>query len=71
MKCPVCQSTRLSAKVSYMSFENHARFPGLGKGLFGGSGDLAVGAEHARVCLDCGYLMLFVSRQHKNAIDAA
>lgn len=58
MKCPVCQSARLSDETEYASFENTARFPEWEPGLIQWKA-LAVGAERARICLDCGFLLLF------------
>ncbi len=61
-KCPVCASDQLSPETEYASFDNHARFRGMGgTGFLGQDKDLTMGAGKARVCLDCGYLLLFVS----------
>jgi len=58
MKCPVCQSENLSDEAEYAAFENTARFRDWEPGVLQWK-DLAVGAERARICLDCGYLLLF------------
>jgi len=62
MNCPVCQSEKLSDETDYASFENHARFRDWEPGLLQWK-DLTLGAERARICLDCGYLLLFVGAQ--------
>jgi hypothetical protein len=58
MHCPACDSENLSEEVDYASFENHARFRDWEPGILQWK-DLALGAERARFCLDCGYLLLF------------
>lgn len=57
--CPACASENLTDAVDYASFDNHARFRDWEQGVLQWR-DLAIGAELARICLDCGYLMLFV-----------
>lgn len=71
LRCPVCRSDELSPETDYSSFETHARFRGVGgQGLFGGK-DLTVGASRARVCLDCGYLLLFVGDSAREKLRKA
>lgn len=72
LKCPVCESEELSPETSYASFEHHARFTGLGgEGIFGGIKDLTVSPSRARICLSCGFLMLFVSSSDQGKIKDA
>lgn len=59
MKCPACEGERLSDEAEYASFDNSARFPDWEPGVLQWKA-LTLGAERARICLDCGYLMLFV-----------
>ena len=59
--CPACSSQALSPRGEYNSFDNHARFPGLGVGRRGRRTELKLKPTHARVCLDCGYMLLFVA----------
>ncbi len=59
--CPACSSPSLSPRGEYNSFDNHARFPGLGVGRRGRAIDLKLKPTHARVCMDCGYMLLFVA----------
>jgi hypothetical protein len=59
MNCPVCGSEELSEETQFASFESHARFRDWEPGILQWK-DLTVGAERARICLDCGYLLLFV-----------
>ncbi len=71
LKCPVCSSEELSPKGDYASFDNHARFRGMGgQGLLGDK-DLTASARLARVCLDCGYLLLFVSDSERARLKDA
>jgi hypothetical protein len=60
LHCPTCGSRELSRLASYSSFETHARFAGAPSGK-----DLVVSAGRARVCLDCGYLLLFVGESER------
>jgi hypothetical protein len=62
MKCPVCQSEKLSDETEYASFENSARFPEWEQGLLQWK-PLAIGAERARICLDCGFMLLFAGEE--------
>jgi hypothetical protein len=62
MQCPCCGGESLSDETEYASFENTARFRDWEPGLLQWK-DLAIGAEKARICLDCGYLLLFVGRE--------
>jgi DNA-directed RNA polymerase subunit RPC12/RpoP len=72
LQCPVCGSQELSPKTDYSSFETHARFTGMGgAGLLGGAKDLTMGASRARVCLDCGHLILFVSDSDRRRLRTA
>ena len=57
--CPACRGTHLSDEADYASFDNHARFRDWSLNFLGASKDLTVGAGRARVCLDCGYMLLF------------
>jgi len=67
----MCSSAELSPETGYASFENHVRFHGAGgEGLFRAK-DLTLGAERARVCLDCGYLMLFVGDSGRRRLREA
>jgi hypothetical protein len=61
LHCPTCGSRELSRVAQYSSFDTHARFT---------SGDLVVSASRARVCLDCGYLLLFVSESERAKVRA-
>ena len=61
-KCPVCDSPRLSDEADFASFDNHARFPDWEPGVLQWK-DLTLGAERCRICLDCGYLLLFVGAE--------
>jgi hypothetical protein len=59
MKCSVCDGQSISEAVEYASFETHLR-------VKGGSGgwlkrDLTIKPEKARVCMECGHVMLFVA----------
>jgi len=58
MKCPACRNEELSEEAQFASFENSARFKDWEPGLLQYK-DLAVGAERARICLRCGYMLLF------------
>jgi hypothetical protein len=60
-QCPVCGSKRLTPRTSYASFDNHARFKGLGRGIF--NADMTVGPTQARICLGCGHMLLFVGAE--------
>lgn len=64
MRCPVCAGENLTAETDYASFENALRFRNAGtkKKIFGPN-DLHVRADRGRVCLDCGYVLYFLSRQ--------
>jgi hypothetical protein len=62
-RCPHCGGRRLSPEVDYASFQDHARFKDWSMGLLQGK-DLAVGPSRARICLRCGFMMLFASREH-------
>ncbi len=64
LKCALCGSEELSREASYQWWDNqlgaapsHARFARAGKD----GKDLTVTASKARVCLDCGYLMMFIA----------
>ncbi|MCB9564668.1 MAG: hypothetical protein H6708_30145 [Kofleriaceae bacterium] len=70
LRCPTCASDELSPPARYSSFETHARFDGGGgRGLFGAK-DLVVTATRARICLACGYLLLFVSERDLDGVRA-
>jgi hypothetical protein len=58
MKCAVCGSEALSRDQIYSSFETHVRVKGAGSGWL--IKDLVLKPERARVCLDCGHVMLFL-----------
>jgi hypothetical protein len=60
MRCPACKSQDLSEETQYASFEHSARFKDWEPGILQYK-DLAVGAERARICLDCGYILLFAA----------
>ena len=60
-QCPVCSGESLSSEAGYAAFENTLRFPRIGKKGFLGPKDLNLGPSKARVCLDCGYVMLFLA----------
>jgi hypothetical protein len=60
MRCPVCESPRLSEPYPYAAFENTVRIPGGAQGLLGPK-TLAVGPSHARICGGCGHVMFFLS----------
>jgi len=59
MDCPACQSNELSDETDFASSESHACFPDWEPGLLQWKA-LTLRAERARICLDCGYLLLFV-----------
>lgn len=59
LRCPVCGSEDLSDEAEYASFDNHARFRDWEQGILQYK-DLTIGAERARICMACGYLLLFV-----------
>lgn len=59
MRCPVCESSRLSEPYPYASFENHLRIAGAGEGFFGPK-DLTVAPSLARVCGGCGHVAFFL-----------
>lgn len=61
-QCPVCHSPNLTEAAPFASFDNHARFRSREAGLFGPK-PVKVKADTARVCLDCGYLLLFVRQE--------
>lgn len=72
LACPLCKSEELSPMGEYNSFETHARFKGLGGESWRGKArDLMVPAERARVCLDCGHLMLFAAESKVRALRDA
>jgi hypothetical protein len=58
MNCPACGSARVSQAFSYASFDNHLRVDAWTAGL---ERDLTLKPEAARVCGDCGYVMLFLA----------
>jgi len=58
MKCAACDSENITEPTDYASFENSARFPDWEPGVLQWK-PLAIGAELARICLDCGFMMLF------------
>ncbi len=58
MKCAVCGSEALTQDQTYSSFETHVRVKGAGGGWL--SKDLTLKPEWARICLDCGHVMLFL-----------
>lgn len=60
-RCPACGSDRLTPRTSYASFDNHARFRGLGSGVF--NADMTVGPSQARICLGCGHVLLFINQE--------
>ena len=60
MHCPCCNSTDLTEPGSYASFENHARFKSSRAGWFGPK-PVKVKPEVARICLNCGYYLLFAT----------
>jgi hypothetical protein len=50
IKCPACGGDQLSREGHYASFETHAIIHGE-----------TISPGRARVCLTCGYMLLFVS----------
>jgi len=58
LRCPVCGGDDLTPFGDYAAFDNHISFKGGGTGYF--NPDLKVKAGRARVCLRCGFLMLFL-----------
>jgi len=71
-KCPACGSGRVTAQVHYAAFEHHLSFPGRGgKGLLGGNKDLMVSPRRARLCLECGYILLYLERAELQKVVAA
>ena len=71
-RCPVCSSSRLSRQVRYHGPEHHLTFANLGsKGVLGGKRDLMVGPSRARVCLQCGYVLVFLERTDLESVVAA
>lgn len=60
MKCPACGGARVSQAFSYASFDNHLRVDAWSAGL---ERDLTVKPEAARVCGDCGYVLLFLGAE--------
>jgi hypothetical protein len=62
MKCPACDSEELSEEASFASFENSARFKDWEPGILQYK-ELSVGAETARICLACGYILHFAGAQ--------
>ncbi len=59
-KCPACDGQNLSDEAEFASFDNHARFRDWEPGILQWK-DLTLGAKRCRICLDCGYLALFVA----------
>lgn len=59
MHCPVCESPRLTAPHTYNSFDNAVHIPDGKQGRLGPK-RLAVAPSLARICGDCGYVMLFL-----------
>ena len=62
MNCPVCHSNELSEETEFAPFESHARFRDWEPGILQWK-DLTLGAERARICLGCGYLLTFVGAE--------
>ena len=67
IQCPVCKSRNLTEETSFAMFKDHARFRTTEAGMFGPK-HVNVGADTARVCLDCGYLLLFVEQKDINRL---
>lgn len=58
-KCLACGSENLSDEAEYSSLEGHARFRDWEPGILQWK-DLTLSPQRCRICLDCGYLALFV-----------
>jgi hypothetical protein len=71
MRCPLCKSDRVTEPLAYTSFEHHVRIRDAGRGLLGGPADLLAGPERARVCVDCGHLMLMLGEDSLAKLQAA
>ncbi len=61
IQCPACKGPRLTEEFPYASYENHVRIPGAARGLLRSKKDLRVRPTLARLCYDCGYVLLFLS----------
>lgn len=59
----MCSSDNVSPEGEYTSFENSASFRGLATGFLGQEKPLVVPSARARVCLDCGYMMVFAQQK--------
>lgn len=62
MKCSVCESPNLTQPHDYASFEHHVRIKGAGSGGWLGKKDLTLKPSKARICNECGHLMLFINQ---------
>ncbi len=60
MKCAVCESPDLTQPYDYASFETHVRIKSAGSGGWLGKKDLTLKPSMARICKNCGHLMLFL-----------
>ncbi len=71
-KCPICMSARLSPQAQYTGQEHQLVFSRLGgKGLLGGKKDLMLQPRRARVCLECGFVLLFLDSTQLKELAAA
>ncbi|MGE3802202.1 MAG: hypothetical protein AB7H80_14395 [Candidatus Kapaibacterium sp.] len=62
MHCPLCHSENLTEETSFTMLHAHAMFRTTEGGMLGPKYVMAK-ADRSRVCLDCGYLLLFVGEQ--------
>lgn len=69
MKCAVCEGPSISELGDYASFETHIRFKNDAGGWF--KRDTTLKPTKARVCRDCGYVMLFVSSSELSRLGGA
>ena len=69
VKCPACDGKNLSEELDYAAFDNHARIRDWEPGILQWK-DLTLSAERCRICLDCGFLALFVGAERLAKLKA-
>lgn len=72
MKCAACESDRITPFHEFASFDNHVRIKDSGSGSgWLGRNDLKIKPARARICLDCGHIMLFANLAETTSLNEA
>lgn len=70
MKCAACESDRITPFHEFASFDNHVRIKNRGSGWMGRK-DQTIKPARARICLDCGHIMLFANLAETASLNEA